>query len=758
MILEVSTEEKLIAQLFGNQPDSVVWFTPVFSDADSKLVVDFEIRYCNATASKILSAEPSRIIGSSLLGSNLMDKASISLIYDQSLKVWQSGEAIEFTYYSPGFDKYFNVQRSKVNNGILSITRDRTAEVKAEKIRETQTVLLHKVVNNSPTCIVLCQAKRDQKGKIVDFALLMVNDKIANDLNRSKEEIQSMTYCSLHPAVRENGLIDVLSTVVETGERFNGEIYLEVFGGWFLLTVDRVDEDKILATYLDINIPKTATQKIEEQAKWYNDILNYSSNAAIVVSAVRNDTGELHDLRLLLANETGKKILGISDGDLGKSISEFFEQRVKQGHFESHKKVIESGQEHSETIAFEVNGEKKWFQLSLSKLGDGVISNFTDITEIKEKEKTIQEQAKLLDLMLNSSLNAVYTLTARRNNEGAIVDFIISHANAIFCQMSRKTREDLEGKSFFTVFPDTRSTGIFERNCKVLNDGIQIRQQYRYTGDGVDRWYDNAINKVSENQIVIAFNDITPLKEVALELENTVRKLEDSNERLTDFTQVASHDLNAPLRKILMYINFIRDRFGNALDTELQEYVDKIDKTANRMQLLINNLLAYAHVTNQVSEFKALSLSDIVQDVQNDLESPINESQAKIVVSPLPFIQGDKTQLTQVFQNLISNAIKFRKQSDVPFIQIKRENHKLKDGKEYECISLKDNGIGFEQNQSDEIFQVFHRLHSYEKYEGTGLGLAIVRKAMENHHGYVEVQSKVGLGSTFYLLFPMNEQ
>lgn len=628
MLIAAQTDEKLIAQLFGNQPDSVVWFAPVFNGPDESIVVDFTVKYCNAAAGKILNSDPSQVIGTRLLGSALMDSTSINLIFEQCSKVWSTQESIEFTYYSPGFDKYFNVQRSKVMDGVLSITRDRTLEVKAEKERETQSILLNKIVNNSPASILLCQAIRDPQQNITDFRLLMVNDTVANELGKRKNQIEGQTYCSLHPAIRPNGLMDILSSVLQTGERFNSEMNLPDFGGWCLFTVDKVDDDKIIVTYRNIHATKTASQKIEEQAR-------------------------------------------------------------------------------------------------------------------------------LLTLMLNSSLNGVYTLEAIRE-KGEIVEFRISHVNEVFCRMSGKKHEDLIGKRFGDVFPDTKKTGIFERNCNVLKTGVSLRQEFHYTGDGVDRWYQNSVNKVTDDQIVIAFHDVTALKKAAVDLERANAELKKSNERLTDFTHIASHDLNEPLRKITTYIDVIEQHLKNEVTPGIQGYLSRISKTAHRMQMLVNDLLTYSKISHLSEEFAPVHLDTVVKDVLTDLETSISRKLAKIKVDNLPVIRGNHTQLAQVFQNLISNALKFQKEGDVPLIEVKNGGTSVVEGTTYYCVSVRDNGIGFDQDDADKIFNVFHRLHSKHDFEGTGIGLAIVQRAMENHNGLVTVTSAPGHGATFNLFFPIS--
>ncbi len=755
--MEKHTDEKLIAQLFGSQPDSVVWFVPVFDGANKKLIVDFTVRYCNDTACRILNADRSRIIGSTLLTSGLMDNVSVGRIFEQCVKVWDTEESIEFTYHSPGLDKYFNVQRSKVMNGVLSITRDRTAEVKTEKERERQAVLLNKIINNSPTCILLCQAKRNDAGRIADFDLLMVNDKIARDLNRSKEEIQSMSYGQLQPAVATNGLVDVLAEVIETGNRFNDEIFLEVFGGWFFLTADRVDDDKVILTYLNINDRKLASEKLEQQTKWYNNVLNQSPNGILAAEAVRDKANEIVDLTLRLANSSGRRMANLPEDCINKNFSSLFPELSAQGYFDKHKRVINTGEPYSTFLSFNREGQELWYQLSLSKLDDGVVSNFAEVTELKEKEKVIEEQKGLLSLMLNSSLNGLYTLEAVRNPAGEIVEFRITHVNEEFCKQSGKTADQLVGKLFGDVFPGSKGTGIFERNCRVLRTGESIRQELHYNADGVDRWYQNSVNRVTENQIVIAFHDVTPLKFAAMELERANEELKISNARLSDFTHIASHDLNEPLRKIITFVNMIEDQFGKELNPVAKDYFVRIHRTAERMQTLLNGLLTYSKFAHAENVFEEVNLQAIVAEVQGDLETVIQKKRATLLIHSLPVIQGDRTQLTQVFQNLISNALKFQKQTDIPFIEVRYEG-KIRRGKLYHHISVKDNGIGFEQAEADKIFAVFHRLHARHEYEGSGVGLAIVQKAMENHGGYVTVKSEPGAGSCFNLFFPVSHE
>jgi light-regulated signal transduction histidine kinase (bacteriophytochrome) len=289
----------------------------------------------------------------------------------------------------------------------------------------------------------------------------------------------------------------------------------------------------------------------------------------------------------------------------------------------------------------------------------------------------------------------------------------------------------------------------------VLESGEPVKQEIHYVGDGVDLWFQNSINKIGTDQIVIAFHDITPLKHATFQLERSVRELKITNEKLSDFTHIASHDLREPLRKISTYSNLVIEKYNGTLDKNVGEYLAKINRTAIRMQALINDLLTFSQVSNASNEFQPLSLNTILSEVQHDLETAIHERNARVVTDVLPEIRGDKMQITQVFQNLISNALKFQNNGNVPLIRIKREADIERDGGRFFCISVKDNGIGFDQSHADNIFRIFHRLHSRAEYSGSGIGLAIVQKALHNHGGSIEVTSEPGKGTCFFLFFPI---
>jgi GAF domain-containing protein len=238
------------------------------------------------------------------------------------------------------------------------------------------------------------------------------------------------------------------------------------------------------------------------------------------------------------------------------------------------------------------------------------------------------------------------------------------------------------------------------------------------------------------------------------ELEAKNVALARSNRELQDFAYVASHDLQEPLRKIRTFGDRLKAKYSLQLGEHGQDYLSRMQSAASRMQTLIQDLLAFSRVTTQAQPFVFVDLNTVLQNVLTDLEMRLEETGGQVELADLPVIEADLTQMQQLFQNLLSNALKFHRQGEAPRVKITSEVALA----EAICrISVADNGIGFEEKYVERIFGVFQRLHEQGKYEGNGVGLAICRKIVERHRGKITTKSTPNQGATFIVTLPLKQ-
>jgi light-regulated signal transduction histidine kinase (bacteriophytochrome) len=247
------------------------------------------------------------------------------------------------------------------------------------------------------------------------------------------------------------------------------------------------------------------------------------------------------------------------------------------------------------------------------------------------------------------------------------------------------------------------------------------------------------------------------------ELEQKNIELAQNNTELTSFTYIASHDLQEPLRKIQTFCNLINAGSNEELPVVTRDYFQRILRASTRMQNLISSLLNYSRMNSRGMDFEMTDLNNVLEDASNNIRELLEESQTVIEHEPLPVLPCVPMQINQLFTNLIINSIKYKAAGTPPLIQISarpalRDEIKSPDTVSEETnywkIIFSDNGIGFEQQYADRIFELFQRLHSRFEYEGTGIGLAICKKIVQNHKGFIYADGKPGLGATFVIFLP----
>lgn len=271
-------------------------------------------------------------------------------------------------------------------------------------------------------------------------------------------------------------------------------------------------------------------------------------------------------------------------------------------------------------------------------------------------------------------------------------------------------------------------------------------------GEGGQRWLEIRATALRDDQgqlenVIMSLRDVTERRQ-AEELRRVTENLTRSNAALQEFAYVASHDLQEPLRMIASYTQLLQRRYAGQLDADADEFIRYAVDGATRMKQLIQDLLAYSRVETRAGELQPVDCNALVQQVLVDLGVAIAEANATIHVGPLPTVLGDPTQLRQVFQNLIGNAVKFRGEAP-PIVRVCAERR----GAEY-LFTVADNGIGIDPRYAERIFVVFQRLHTREAYPGTGIGLALCKKIVERHGGRIWVESRLGAGARFHFVLP----
>ncbi len=364
------------------------------------------------------------------------------------------------------------------------------------------------------------------------------------------------------------------------------------------------------------------------------------------------------------------------------------------------------------------------------------------VEELEYKIKEIKENEERFRLLIENVKDyAIYLIDINGNiiswNKGAQ-------------NIKGYTEEEIIGKNFSIFYTgEELENNEPKHNLKMAGElGHYECEGWRLKKDGSRFWakitftamYDHFGNVTGFSKIT---RDVTEQKAAELSLKEKSEELSRSNAELEQFAYVASHDLQEPLRMVTSYVQLLEKRYKDKLDEDANEFINYAVDGSIRMRVLINSLLEYSRV-NRVKPFEKIYMNELMGDILQNLKGQITENNAAIKVNNLPDIIGDPILINQLFQNLISNAIKFKGEK-APEIIISGE--KLSD--EY-LFSVKDNGIGIKKEYAEKIFVIFQRLHSKEKYPGTGIGLAICKKIVERHNGRIWMESEAGKGSTFY--------
>lgn len=629
--------------------------------------------------------------------------------------------------------------------------RDITEQKKGEEELEFQAGLLTNV-NNALTAV-------DE-----NYIVTYWNNAAEQLFGWSKEEVmgkhsKGIFQTKVPDSSREEAIEKMLKE-----DHYDDEVYYKHKNGKYILThvcstVLKDHNGKFkgsITSFQDITERKNAEDALRESEEKYRLIVDTAYEGIVIADPEGTYT---------YVNQRMADMLGCSiDEILGKSGNDFI--------FDDFLPVVQEirtglGEGHSIQGEFKFrrkDGSVLWTAYNSTAVYDDEgrhianIGMHTDITDRRKAEKALQESEKH------------YSEIVETAEEGIAVhepDGTITYVNQRMADMLGYPREELIG-SLSTDFVDGEEKELVIQTRKNLKyDGSFTRERKMSCKDGSTLWTltnltprrDNAGNFIG---YLAMHTDITERKkaeEKLKESENRFHSLYEEQKRLTDelkssnkdleqFAYVASHDLQEPLRMVASFTQLLEMQYKDKLDDKGLEYIAFAVDGAKRMQELINDLLVFSRVTSKADGFKPVDMCKVYDEVLFNLEIIIEENDAVITRDSLPVIFADYSQMVQIFQNLIGNALKYRSKK-TPNIHISigaKDNHWL--------FAVKDNGIGIESEFTDKIFDIFRRLHTNDEYEGTGIGLSITKRIVERHGGKIWVESEPGQGSTFYFTIP----
>ncbi len=494
-------------------------------------------------------------------------------------------------------------------------------------------------------------------------------------------------------------------------------------------------------------------------------ILDNSLNGIMAFSSIRNRENKIEDFSWILANTVSvTSTASAGEEFIGKRLLVTMPETKSEGLFDCYCDVVETGVprqfEHHR-----LNGNAdKWMHFAVVKLEDGCIVTFSDITERKLQDSLLEERALLLNEAEGLAKMGSWKWTEKDN-------LIWSDGLYNIFKKEKGAYQPSWNSFLENVHPDDVGLVLdFVEDMAVRRTALKM--DYRILVDDEVHYLSMNVKAARQDEGQQPYTlgtvvDITERKVYENQLKQYTTELQRSNEDLEQFAYIASHDLQEPLRKIRAFGDRLSTKFHTELDVVGRDYLVRMQSAAARMQLLIEDILAFSKVSRNISAFERLNMKKLLEEVVEDLDAQLRRERGTVRVGTLPNLTGDRAQIKRLFQNLVSNGLKFHKTEERPIVQIdgttmkgaqvQEEFGKSATDGEYACFVVKDNGIGFDKKYSEKIFNIFQRLHGRNEYEGTGIGLSICRKVVMNHRGLIWTKSEENVGSEFIVILPLND-
>lgn len=534
----------------------------------------------------------------------------------------------------------------------------------------------------------------------------------------------------------------------------------------------------VLVQAVDITEQVISRKKVEQSEQRFQNLISEAHVATAVYTG--------REMKIEYANDAMVRLWARDRSVIGKTLREALPELEGQPFHELLDSVYTTGTMYwgkEDKVDLMVNGvlETGYFNFTYKPLrnGDGeiygILNMAIDVTEqYLYKTKVERSEANLRNLIMTAPVAMCLLLGPSH---------VVETANEKMIELWGKPREGVMNKPIFEALPDAREQGLELLMATVFETGeafngnerpVSLMRHGQLQTVYVNFVYEPYRNVDGELIGVVAIAiDVTDQVKARQKIEEVVAArtaqladanadLQRSNEQLSQFAYIASHDLQEPARKIATFIDLLAKSLTD-VDARSKRYIEKIDSAAARMLTLIRDVLTFSQVSTEPSARSLIDLNTVLADVQHDFELTIGEKHASFESNHLPTIEGIPVQISQLFGNLVSNSLKFTTDGRRPEIKIHSrlvERDDLPPGRplnprvQYHQIDFIDNGIGFSQSTAEQIFDIFQRLHGKAEFEGTGIGLAICRKIVQNHDGDIWAESVKGHGATFHVILP----
>lgn len=710
---------------------------------------------------------------------------------DQVLYMNRRGyvEETYFTFsYSPVIDESGEV------GGLFCACIETTDKVLAARKIEESEKNLRNTILQAP--VAMCILRGDT------YVVEVANERMFQLWGRGAQDVLGRSIFAGLPEVSNQGLEELLHHVSTTGETVSQKersLQLPRNSALETVIVNFVYEPLreadgsiagVIAVATDVTEQVLARQQVEESEQRVSAVVE-SAPFPIGVYVGR-------EMVIELANQSIIDIWGKGPDVIGRRYAEVLPELENQLVFSQLDSVFTTGipfHARNQRIDLVVNGTLKpyFFNYSFTPLFDsngkvyGVMNTAADVTDLYHSKQKVEQSERNFRSMILQAPVAMCILLGPEH--------VVDIANDAMIALWGKPAEQVMYKPIFEGLPDATEQGLEALLDAVYETGIpfkgnehpvQLMRQGKMETVFQNFAYEPYKDADGNTLGVLAISiDVTEQVQARQKIEEIVvmrtRELAQANDALVksneelirtntnleDFAYAASHDMKEPIRKIQFYSSQLKSELEATLTEKQSRLFERVERSSSRMATLIDDLLSYSQATKGAAEQEEIDLNKKMEIVLHDLELEVEQKNALIQVDALPIVRGNRRQFQQLFQNLVSNALKYSKTDTPPQVKItsktvhgKEVNFALsvdQENNQYHLIEIRDNGIGFNQEDAERIFNVFTRLHANIDQKGTGVGLSIVRKVVENHDGYVWAESKPDEGATFKILLPVSE-